>query len=321
MKYTKTIIMVLISIAVLFVLWIGKPAYTLNEKEYAVVTLFGKPVREVNTAGLHFNIPFIEHVNRLPKNILKWDGEVKQFPTYDKRMILVDTTVRWKVTAPILFFESLTSVENAMLRLDNILDSASREIVSQYPFEDLVRTSNRINSLGEDTIKLLLQQGFIREDLVFPSIDVGRDKLASQMRERATLELAKMGIGIANFSIKKIYYIDDNLSSVYDSMVAERQKIAQGYRSEGLKYRERKFGEIDEKTKEILASAKQEAKTIMGEADAKAAEIYSSAYNKNASTRDFYEFIKKMEMYQKMPASTSLVISTDSDFFDMLKDY
>ena len=297
------------------------PVYVLQETQSAVVTLLGKPVREVTTAGLHFKIPYIEKVNILPKMIMDWGGEVRQFPTYDKRMILVDTTVRWKIKSPILFFESLSTVNNAMLRLDNILDSASRQVVSQHPFESLVRDSNRVNQLDERTIELLLQQGFTKEDLIYPQIDLGRSNLSEEMKIAAEEELEKMGIEIVNFWVKKINYIDDNLKSVYESMCAERQKIAQTYRSEGEKYREKKFGEIEEKTKEILATAQEESRKIMGEAEAKATEIYSKAYNRNDSTREFYEFMKKMEAYRNIPENVSLVISTDSEFFDMLKGY
>lgn len=306
-------------IVVLFI-WL-MPVYLLQETQCAVVTLFGKPMREVKTAGLHLKIPYIEKVNVLPKVIMDWGGEVRQFPTYDKRMILVDTTVRWKIKNPIVFFESLSTVDNAMLRLDNILDSASRQVVSQHPFESLVRDSNRINQLDKRTVDLLLQQGFTKEDLVFPDIELGRSDLSEEMRIAAEEELDKMGIEIVNFWVKKINYIDDNLKSVYESMCAERQKIAQTYRSEGEKYREKKFGEIEERTKEILASAQEESRQIMGEAEAKATEIYSQAYNRDQSTRDFYEFMKKMEAYRNIPETVSLVISTDSEFFDMLKEY
>lgn len=307
-------------VAVVLFIWL-MPVYLLQETQCAVVTLFGKPMREVKTAGLHLKIPYIEKVNVLPKIIMDWGGEVRQFPTYDKRMILVDTTVRWKIKSPIVFFESLSTVDNAMLRLDNILDSASRQVVSQHPFESLVRDSNRVNQLDKRTVDLLLQQGFTKEDLVFPDIELGRSDLSEEMRAAAEEELNKMGIEIINFWVKKINYIDDNLKSVYESMCAERQKIAQTYRSEGEKYREKKFGEIEERTKEILASAQEESRQIMGEAEAKAAEIYSQAYNRDQSTRDFYEFMKKMEAYRNIPETVSLVISTDSEFFDMLKEY
>lgn len=315
MIFTITVLVVV----VLF-MWL-MPVYLLQETQYAVVTLFGKPMREIKTAGLHLKIPYVEKVNILPKVIMDWGGEVRQFPTYDKRMILVDTAVRWKIKNPIVFFESLSTVDNAMLRLDNILDSASRQVVSQHPFESLVRDSNRVNQLDERTVDLLLQQGFTKEDLIFPDIELGRSDLSKEMCNAAEEELDKMGIEIVNFWVKKINYIDDNLKSVYESMCAERQKIAQTYRSEGEKYREKKFGEIEERTKEILASAQEESRQIMGEADAKAAEIYSQAYNRDQSTRDFYEFMKKMEAYRNIPETVSLVISTDSEFFDMLKEY
>ena len=311
---------IVVAIIIGMFIWL-MPVYLLQETQCAVVTLFGKPVRQITNAGLHLKIPYIEKVNVLPKVIMDWGGEVRQFPTYDKRMILVDTTVRWKIKDPIVFFESLSTVDNAMLRLDNILDSASRQVVSQHPFESLVRDSNRVNQLDERTIDLLLQQGFTKEDLVFPKIDLGRSNLSEEMRAAAEDELEKMGIEIVNFWVKKINYIDDNLKSVYESMCAERQKIAQTYRSEGEKYREKKFGEIEEKTKEILATAQEEARKIMGEAEAKATEIYSQAYNRNDSTREFYEFMKKMEAYRNIPENVSLVISTDSEFFDMLKGY
>ena len=311
---------IVVAIIIGIFVWL-MPVYLLQETQCAVVTLFGKPVRQITNAGLHLKIPYIEKVNVLPKVIMDWGGEVRQFPTYDKRMILVDTTVRWKIKDPIIFFESLSTVDNAMLRLDNILDSASRQVVSQHPFESLVRDSNRVNQLDERTIDLLLQQGFTKEDLVFPKIDLGRSNLSEEMRAAAEDELEKMGIEIVNFWVKKINYIDDNLKSVYESMCAERQKIAQTYRSEGEKYREKKFGEIEEKTKEILATAQEEARKIMGEAEAKATEIYSQAYNRNESTREFYEFMKKMEAYRNIPENVSLVISTDSEFFDMLKGY
>ena len=311
---------IVVAIIIGMFIWL-MPVYLLQETQCAVVTLFGKPVRQITNAGLHLKIPYIEKVNVLPKVIMDWGGEVRQFPTYDKRMILVDTTVRWKIKDPIVFFESLSTVNNAMLRLDNILDSASRQVVSQHPFESLVRDSNRVNQLDERTIDLLLQQGFTKEDLVFPKIDLGRSNLSEEMRAAAEDELEKMGIEIVNFWVKKINYIDDNLKSVYESMCAERQKIAQTYRSEGEKYREKKFGEIEEKTKEILATAQEEARKIMGEAEAKATEVYSQAYNRNDSTREFYEFMKKMEAYRNIPENVSLVISTDSEFFDMLKGY
>ncbi len=321
-KISKNALFAIIAVVSIIIFFMISPFYTLKETEMGVITQFGKPKMSVNTAGLHWKVPFIDKVNILPKMILEWDGEIKQFPTYDKRMILVDTTVRWKIANPNLFFESLTSISSATARLDDILDAASRQVVSQHTFESLVRDSNRIIELDEKTKQLLLKQGFTEEDLSnFPTITGGRSALAVEMRGVVAKDLKDMGIDVVSFYIKQINYIDENLKSVFDSMVAERRKIAQTYRSEGENYREKKFGEIEKKTKEILAEAQKKSKEIMGKADAEAAQIYNEAYNKNASTRDFYEFLKKMEMYKKIPKSASLLISTDSEFFDMFKNY
>lgn len=321
-KISKNALVALIAVVSIIIFFMISPLYTLKETEMGVITQFGKPKSSVNTAGLHWKVPFIDKVNILPKMILEWDGEIKQFPTYDKRMILVDTTVRWKISNPNLFFESLSSISSATARLDDILDAASRQVVSQHTFESLVRDSNRIIELDEKTKQLLLKQGFTEEDLSnFPRIINGRSALAVEMRSVVAKDLKEMGIDVVSFYIKQINYIDENLKSVFDSMVAERRKIAQTYRSEGENYREKKFGEIEKKTKEIMAEAQKKSKEIMGKADAEAAQIYNEAYNKNASTRDFYEFLKKMEMYKKIPKSASLLISTDSEFFDMFKNY
>ncbi|MCK4796896.1 MAG: protease modulator HflC [Spirochaetes bacterium] len=321
-KINKTIIVLVVIAVLIIAVAILGPWYTLSEIKIAVITFLGKPRVTVTTAGLHLKIPIFDKVNYLPKRILEWDGEVQQFPTYDKRMILVDATVRWRIKDPLLFFESLTDELGAMARLDDILDAASREVVSKHPFEELVRNSNRINELDEKTIEPLLKQGFTREELEgFPKINVGRSLLSEQMKKYTVEKLGEYGIEVVDFFVKKVNYIDDNLKAVFGSMIAERNKIAQAYRSEGVKQREEIIGNTKKDTKVIMAEAQEKSKQIKGEADAEAAAIYNRAYNRNSTTRDFYEFIKKMEMYQKIPSNTSLIISTESEFFDMFKNY
>jgi len=298
------------------------PWYTLQETEMVVITRFGQIVKGVKDAGLHMKIPMIDKVNYLPKQILEWEGEARQFPTNDKRMILIYTNVKWKISDPLLFFTSVSDEQNAKARLDDILDATSRKVISQYSFEEIVRNSNRIKQLNKDTIALLKEIGVTEEDLdSYPNIKVGRIKMMEEMQKDVSEKASAMGIEITAFFIRKVNYIEDNLVSVYESMIAERKKIAQSYRSQGERYRQEKLGETDQRAKEILALAKEEAKTIMGQADAEATRIYSDAYNRDASTREFYQFIKKMEVYKKTSENTSLVISTDSQFYDMMKKY
>ncbi len=318
----RVVLTVVIVISVIIFFMIFGPWYTLQETEMVVITRFGQIVKGVKDAGLHMKIPMIDKVNYLPKQILEWEGEARQFPTNDKRMILIYTNVKWKISDPLLFFTSVSDEQNAKARLDDILDATSRKVISQYSFEEIVRNSNRIKQLNKDTIALLKEIGVTEEDLdSYPNIKVGRIKMMEEMQKDVSEKASAMGIEITAFFIRKVNYIEDNLVSVYESMIAERKKIAQSYRSQGERYRQEKLGETDQRAKEILALAKEEAKTIMGQADAEATRIYSDAYNRDASTREFYQFIKKMEVYKKTSENTSLVISTDSQFYDMMKKY
>ncbi|HOV14695.1 MAG TPA: protease modulator HflC [Spirochaetota bacterium] len=318
----KIVPIISVVIIVLILIMIFGPYYTLKETEMAVITRFGQIIKGVETGGLHFKVPIIDKVNYLPKQILEWEGEARQFPTYDKRMILIYTSVKWKIKDPMLFFTSVSDEYNAKARLDDILDAASRKVISQYSFEEIVRDTNRIKQLNKETITLLKEIGLTEEELnSYPSIKVGRTKMMDEMKKDVDEKVSTMGIEVTAFFIKKVNYIEDNLKSVYESMIAERKKIAQSYRSQGERYRQEKLGEMDQRAKEILAFAKEEAKSITGEADAEATRIYSEAYNRDASTREFYQFIKKMEVYKKTSENTSLVISTDSQFYDMLKKY
>lgn len=320
----KNIKLIIIGAAVLALILflIFGPWFSLQETDMAVITRFGQPIRAIESAGLHFKIPIIDKVNYLPKQILEWEGEARQFPTYDKRMILIYTSVKWKIKDSMKFFISVSDEYNAKARLDDILDSASRKVISQYSFEEIVRDTNRIKQLNNETISMLKEIGLTQEELdSYPSIKVGRTKLMDEMQKDVEEKVSTMGMEVTAFFIIKVNYIEDNLKSVYESMIAERKKIAQSYRSQGERYRQEKLGEMDQRAKEILANAKEQAKTIMGQADAEATRIYSDVYNRDASTREFYQFIKKMETYKKTSGNTSLVIGTDSDFYDMLKKY
>jgi membrane protease subunit HflC len=289
----------------------------------AIITRFGNPVgNPIKDAGLHIKTPFIDEVHKLPKWILEWDGEVRQFPTIDKRMILVDATVRWRISDPLRFFQNLTNEDGALSKLDDILDASSREVVSKHKFEELTRDTPRINELDEKTKKLLIEQGYTEEDLKeFPRISVGRKDLNKEMKAYSSERLKEYGIEVIDFNVTKVNYIDENLKSVYESMAAERQKFAQKYRAEGENQREKILGDIDKESKIIMAEAIEQSLKIRGEADAEAARIYNESYNRSASSRDFYNFIKKMEMYKGVSSNTSLIISTESDFFDMMKRF
>ena len=141
MKALKTL---LLAIAILVFLRISGAFYTVGEYEQVVITQFGRPVKAVTDAGLHFKIPFIQKLTRYEKRILRWDGDPKEVPTRDKRFIWVDATARWQVVDPVRFLQSLGTYDQAYVKLNDILDAVVKDHVSANPLVELVRSTDLI---------------------------------------------------------------------------------------------------------------------------------------------------------------------------------
>jgi membrane protease subunit HflC len=152
------------------------------------------------------------------------------------------------------------------------------------------------------------------------NIEVGRLKISDEVFSTASERAKDMGIEILDFRFKRINYVKEVQEKVYERMISERKRIADKFRSEGQGEASRISGEKERELKRIQSEAFRRAKEIMGEADATATQIYNEAYNQNQEARDFYKFLKTMETYEKtFDADTSLILSTDSDFFKYLK--
>ena len=151
-------------------------------------------------------------------------------------------------------------------------------------------------------------------------IEFGRQKLREEVLANARSRTADLGIEILDVEFKRINYVDDVQRKVYERMVAERQRIADRYRSEGQGEAFRIRGEKDRELLRIRSEAYKRAQEIKGNADAEATRVYASAYDRSADSRSFYEFLKTMESYKSvLDKESSLVLSTDSDFYRYLK--
>ncbi|RKZ09704.1 protease modulator HflC, partial [bacterium] len=152
-------------IAVVLLAWIliANTLYVVEEQEQAIVTQFGKPVGgPVTEPGLHFRTPFVQDVNEFDKRLLDWDGAANEIPTADKRFIWVDTTARWRIVDPLLFMQTVKTYDAAQSRLDDIIDSATRDQISAQKLVELVRNSNRVleverEDTGDDDLSLSSQ--------------------------------------------------------------------------------------------------------------------------------------------------------------------
>ncbi|MBC8460750.1 MAG: protease modulator HflC [Deltaproteobacteria bacterium] len=305
---------VLIGAIIILLIALFSGAYTIDETEQVVITQFGKAIGKPKiAAGLYFKIPIIQQANYFPKNLLEWDGDPGQIPTLDKTFIWVDTFARWKIVEPLKFFQTVNNVTGAMARLDDIIDPAVRNFITSHPLIETVRMSNR----KLDTFELGVDQ--IAEKRILTEIKTGREKIIKGILEQASPKLKGFGIQVVDVAIKRLNYVEEVQKSVYGRMIAERNQIAQKFRSEGQGEARKIEGNREKELKRITSEAYRTAQVIKGKADAEATMIYAQAYNRDP---DFYYFLKSLDVYKEtMDENTSLVLSTDSDFLKYLRNY
>jgi len=300
-----------IVILALVLLLINSSVYILDETQQAIVTQFGKPVGQPRTEpGLHFKTPFIHNVQYFDKRFLEWDGDRNQVPTKDKKFIFVDTYARWEITDPLQFFIRLRDERSAQSRLDDILDGETRNAIASNELLDIVRSTNREPEITED---------FMEEIEVLEDIAVGRSAIEKIILEKANERTTDLGVRILDFRFKRMNYVDEVRDRVFDRMISERNRIADQFRSEGQGEARKIEGNKERDLAQIQSEAFREAEEIKGRADAEATRIYASAYNKNRQSVDLYKFLRTMESFEKsMDEKTSLIISTNSEFFKYL---
>lgn len=304
---------VLLGVAVVAILFVFTAAYVVDETEQVVVTQFGKVVGNPKTeSGLYFKIPFIQNATYFPKNLLEWDGDPGQIPTLDKTYIWVDTFARWRIVDPIKFFQTVNNTTSAQGRLDDIIDPAVRNLITENRLVETVRKSNR----EVDTYEIGLED--IKQRPSF-KIEIGREKITKKILEQAQPKLAKFGIELVDVKLKRINYVEQVRDSVYGRMIAERKQIAEKFRSEGQGEAKKILGEKERDLKRITSEAYKEAQILKGKADGESTRLYAEAYGIDP---DFYSFVKTLEIYDDaLGKDSSLLLSTDSEFFKYLKGY
>ena len=302
----------LIFLAVIVAFFIGQSVYVIDQAEQGIVVQFGEPVGEVVTEpGLHWKLPFIQNVRRFDKRILPWDGDVSQVPTLGREFILVDATARWRIADPLKFLRSVRDETGARTRLDDIIDSVVRDIISGTDLEEIVRSAD-----WAVDVKLLDEEGVAREDVDLEKPKKGRGRLEQEIRLAASKQMPELGIELVDVRLKRINYIDSVRAQVENRMVSERQSIAARFRSEGEGRSQEILGEMQRELRTIRSEAERQAAEIRGKADAEATRIYGQSYGADP---EFYAFMRTLESYQAMGENTTLMLSADSEFFRYLE--
>jgi len=297
---------------------VASSVYTVSEVEQIIITQFGKPVgAPVRTAGLKFKTPFIQEVNSIEKRVLEWDGNPSDMPTKDKLYISVDLYARWRITDPLQYFLRLRDERSAQSRLDDIFGSETRNAVAKHELIEIIRTTkDRVplrDALLTDAEKELNMGALV-------PIQKGRQIVEREIFASAAEKIRIFGIELLDIRFKRINYNESVRPKIYDRMISERRQIAERYLSEGNGEAARIRGNRVRDLNKIESEAYRQVEEVRGTADAKATEIYASAYNQSREAVTFYEFTRTMASYKSTIASnTTLVLSTDSDLFKFLK--
>jgi len=332
-KLITTIIIVVIA-----VVFIGTTSvYVLDETEQAIVTQFGDPVGGPRTnPGLHFKLPFIQKVTIFENRILAWDGNPQEIPTGDNKFIHVDSYARWKIDNPLNFFTSVRTESQAQARLDDIVEGTIRDYVAVNDLAKLIRSADRemavVQTKSNTDIDIDVDvdstpdsagtaaQDSVRQKMTVP-ISGKRNKIRENIVSdiQKTLKKNELGITVIDFRFKRIDYNPEVQKKVFDRMIAKQQKIAEKYRAIGEGAREQLMGKIEREKKQILSEAYRTAEEIRGEADGEATSIYASAFAQSNRSREFYEFIRSLELYENsMDSSSTMVLSSDSELLQYI---
>ncbi|MGH0052536.1 MAG: protease modulator HflC [Sphaerochaetaceae bacterium] len=322
----KKLITTLVIIAVFIIIFILLgPFYILPEGQQSVITRFGKIVNTEQNAGLKFKMPVIDNVVIYPKKILSWDGAAQRIPTKENQFIWVDTTARWRIADPAKYYETVNTVNNGIFRLNDVLDSTIRTIISENYLNEAVRNSNQINEITvieEQTVDSSVEsedaetlRNLTATQAKQEIITIGRDGLSNMMFTQAKQFTEAFGIELIDIVIRQIRYSDDLTESVYQRMIKERNQIAEAYRSYGRGQLAQWQGRTENEQKQILSGAYAESEKIKGVADATAAEIYAESYEADP---EFFELWRTLESYRKTVPNLDKILSTDMQYFDIL---
>lgn len=307
------VLVVVLAIAIAFVA--RASVFTVDEAEQVILVQFGAPVGDpITEPGLHFRIPFIQEVRRFDKRLLSWDGDPNQIPTVEEQFISVDTTARWRIADPLKFLQSVQNEAGARNRLNDILDSVVRDKIASSALVNIVRSKDW-KVTEEDLQRAMPGEG--EEEVLLQEVEAGRGEMVRDILETAQKQMPQYGIELIDIRIKRINYVESVQEQVFERMIAERQRIAEQFRSEGTGRASEIEGETERLLAEIESEAEKEAEIIQGEADAEATRIYNEAFGEE---REFYTFLRTLESYsQSLGSSVTMIISSDSDYFQFLK--
>lgn len=280
MKKAKRTALIIIAFAVILV---GASSIVItNENQYSLIRQFGKIDKVISTAGISFKIPFVQSVDTLPKQILVYDLAPSDVITSDKKTMICDSYVLWRITDPVKFSQTLnSSIPNAESRLDAIVYNSTKNVISSISQDDVI--SGRDGALSQAVIN-----------------NIGNS-------------LDQYGIELLAFETKKLDLPGDNKAAVYERMISERNNIAATYTAEGSSEAQKIRNTTDMEITVLLSEAEKEAEILIAEGEAEYMRILSEAYS-DASKQEFYSFVRSLDALKlsMKGGNKTVILSPDS---------
>lgn len=274
------------SIVFLVICFIGVNSvfFTVDEKEQLVITRFGKPIRQINTAGLKMKVPFVDQLTYFDKRLLAYDSNPTEIITQDKKTLVVDNFSRWKIIDPLKFLQTVRNETGAQARLD-----------------DIIYSELRLELGRKDLIKIVASE---------------RTELMDTVTQASDTKARKYGIQIIDVRLKRSELPSENLKSIYGRMRTERNRIARQYRSEGAEEAQKIRAQTDRERDILLAGAYEKEQIKKGIGDAKSIDLNAKAFSQDP---DFYAFLKSIDVYKEsLKDKTTIVLPPDSEFLKFL---
>lgn len=267
--------------------FVAQGAFIVPQTQQVLVLQFGNPVAEHTEPGLKFKIPFIQEVRVFDNRVLDVDPPAEEVILADQKRLVVDTFARYKINKMLEFYKSLASEEQAMTRLDNIINSTVREVMGNAKLADILSEK--------------------REDIM------------AAVQKKVNASVTRFGIEIVDVRIGRADLPDQTSQSIYARMRTERQREAAQFRALGQELAQQIRAEADKERTVLLAEAEKKAQILRGDGDAQAIKIYAGAYGKDPG---FYGFYRTMQAYRESMAgdNTTLVLTPDSDFMRYFRD-
>ena len=274
-----------IAIFTLIILFVLSTIIVVDETEQIVILQFGKPVQTITDPGLNFKFPApIQVSNSFDKRLLEYDVPPEEILSRDKKSLIIDNYVRWRIVDPLLFLQTVRAIPTAKTRLDDIVYSELRQELGNHDMAEII-TETR--------------------ELIMEKVTIASNE-----------ETSKYGIEVIDVRIRRVDLPQQNEASIYARMEAERKRQANKFRSEGEEEAQKIRAATDRDKTVILAEAYKTAQQIRGEGEAEALDIYAESFSKDP---DFYEFLRTLETYEKViDNKTTLVLPGDSKLFKAL---